>query len=107
MSAYTERPRDFAYLSWIRTQTCCVCEKQHHPQLGTTYAHHAGPRAFGRKAEDRTAIPLCWRHHDRNSTKSVHALGKMFWVTYGLEREALVKQLNERFDAEMEWRLAA
>ena len=107
MSAYTERERDIPYLNWITTQQCCVCAIHFSPQFGRTYAHHSGPRGMGQKAPDRTAIPLCWRHHDRNSTKSVHALGKRFWVTYGLEREALVKELNERFDGEMDWRAAA
>jgi len=107
MSRYTERPRDFAYLAWVKTQQCIVCETRHQLQLGTTYAHHAGPRGIRQKASDRTAIPLCWRHHDRNSSASVHSLGKRFWVTYGLERGNVIEELNARFDGEMEWRQAA
>jgi hypothetical protein len=26
-------------------------------------AHHAGARGLGQRADDRTAIPLCRRHH--------------------------------------------
>jgi hypothetical protein len=100
MSSYKSRPRDFAYLSWITSQQCIVCESQHSLQLSRTYAHHAGPRAFGRKADDSTAIPLCWRHHDRGSSLSIHTLGKTFWTAYKLERGAVILELQERYENE-------
>jgi hypothetical protein len=106
MNSYKNRPRDFAFMSWITTQTCCVCESQHQPQFSKSYAHHAGQRAFGRKADDRTCIPLCWRHHDRNSSASIHSLGKRFWGVYGLDRGALIAEYNERYEMET-GRLAA
>lgn len=100
MSRYSTRPRDFAYLSWIATQTCCVCDSQHSPQFGRTYAHHAGSRGISQRAPDRTAIPLCWRHHDRGSSISIHSLGKRFWVVYKLERGAVISEYNQRFEME-------
>ena len=106
MNSYKSRPRDFAFLSWIKTQQCCACEKLRLINFGTIYAHHAGQRAFGRKADDRTSIPLCWRHHDRGSSTSIHALGKRFWAVYGLDRVQLIAELNARYEAEC-GRLAA
>lgn len=106
MSNYKDRPRDFPYMAFIRNQQCIVCESQHKPNFGSTYAHHAGPRAFGRKAEDRTCIPLCWRHHDRSSSLSIHTLGKRFWAVYKLDRAAVVAELHERYELET-GRLAA
>jgi hypothetical protein len=97
---YAKRPRDFAYMAWITCQTCAVCESQHKPQFSKSYAHHAGQRAFGRKADDRTCIPLCWKHHDRGSSVSIHSLGKRFWGVYGLDRNRLIAELQERYEAE-------
>lgn len=108
MSRYTDRPRDFAFMSWIKSQQCAVCEKNHTPSFGTVYAHHAGQRGIRQKAEDRTCIPLCWRHHDRNSSTSIHSLGKRFWGVYGLDRNRLILELNQRYELEtMDWRVAA
>ncbi len=100
MTRYAKRPRDFAFMAWIKFQQCIVCESQHQPNFNAVYAHHAGHRAFARKADDRTCIPLCWRHHDRGSSQSIHALGKRFWVTYGLDRTQVIAELNERYELE-------
>ena len=54
-----------------------MCESQHTLQTGRTYAHHAGQRGLSQRASDSTAIPLCWRHHDRGSSLSIHTLGKL------------------------------
>jgi hypothetical protein len=97
---YRNRPRDFTYMSWITSQQCVACEAMRLISFGRVYAHHAGQRAFGRKADDTTCIPLCWRHHDRNSPPSVHALGKLFWVRYGLDRNAIILELRERYESE-------
>lgn len=103
---YSQRPRDWAFISWIKSQQCIACEARRSVSFGTVYAHHAGQRAFGRKADDRTCIPLCWRHHDRASSASIHTLGKQFWVTYGLDRAQVIAELQERFELE-NGRLAA
>ena len=47
-----------------------------------------------------------WRHHDRGSSTSIHSLGKGFWGMYGLDRNALIAEYNERYEAET-GRLAA
>ncbi len=106
MSAYAQRPRDFAYMSWIKSLQCCVCERQRVLNFGTVYAHHAGPHGLRQKSADRTCIPLCWRHHDRGSTASIHSLGKRFWGVYGLDRNRLIAELNGLYDLET-GRLAA
>jgi hypothetical protein len=100
MTRYSQRPRDFAYMSWVKSQQCAVCEKLRLINFGTIYAHHAGQRGTGQKADDRTCIPLCWRHHDRGSSQSIHTLGKRFWAVYGLDRAALIREYNERYEVE-------
>jgi len=100
MNTYKQRPRDFSYMSFIKSQQCCACEKLRLLNFGTIYAHHAGPHGLSQKSPDRTCIPLCWRHHDRNSTASIHTLGKRFWLVYGLDRNALIEELNARYDSE-------
>ena len=107
MTTYKLRPRDFAFMSWVKSQPCIVCEKQLILNFGSIYAHHAGQRAFGRKADDRTCIPLCWRHHDRASSQSIHSLGKSFWGTYRIDRAQAIAELNERYAEETGWREAA
>ena len=100
MRSTSKRPRDFAYMAWITTQTCCVCEAQHKPQFSKSYAHHAGPHGLSQRSPDRTCIPLCWRHHDRLSSISVHSLGKRFWSAYGLDRSVLIAEYNSRYESE-------
>lgn len=48
--------RDEAYLVWVRSLPCCL--RRNGDCLGIVHAHHAGPKRM-----DRTAIPLCKRHH--------------------------------------------
>ena len=107
MRTSAKRPRDFAYLSWIVSQQCIVCESQHTLQTGRTYAHHAGQRGLSQRASDSTAIPLCWRHHDRGSSLSIHTLGKLFWTVYRMERGKVIAELQERYRNETGWREAA
>lgn len=61
-SSYAERPRDLAYMRWVRQQPCLLrhlggCD-------GVVEAHHAGESPYGRKSPDRNCIPLCDKHHD-------------------------------------------
>jgi hypothetical protein len=85
---------DRAYLAWIHTLPCLVGERQTTP----TEAHHAGPRAFGRKAPARCALPLCREHH-RTGRTAVHRLGKQFWAYHGIDPQAEIARLNKEFDA--------
>ena len=48
-------------------------------------------------ARDYSAIPLCRWHH-RISPHSYHASAKTFFTRHGLDRKALVKELNERYE---------
>ena len=53
---------DVAYLDWVRTQPCLA--KRFGTCGGRIEAHHAGKNpGVGMKAPDRTAVPLCSRHH--------------------------------------------
>jgi hypothetical protein len=100
MTRYSQRPRDLPYMFWVKTQPCCVCEKLRLLNFGSIYAHHAGAHGLSQKSPDRTCIPLCWRHHDRGSSQSIHSLGKLFWAVYGLDRAALIQEYNERYELE-------
>lgn len=60
---YRRRPRDRAYMAWIRRQPCCARETATTPCQGRVEADHAGRRGIGQKADDRTCIPLCRNHH--------------------------------------------
>ena len=50
--------RDREYLKFIKRLPCVAC-------LRTWWidAAHIGPHALGQKSDDRTAIPLCRKHH--------------------------------------------
>jgi hypothetical protein len=102
-------PPDPTYLAWVRCQSCIICEL-----LGLfprTFrkceAHHAGPRGLGQTADDHTAIPLCWRHHDRNSPVSIHTLGVKFWGRFKLDRFAVIAEVRRRYLVEHGEDLAA
>jgi len=66
---YKSRPRDTAYMLWVKTQPCCAYAGPWPAPLiwpcdGPVEADHAGGGAgMGRKADDSTCIPLCQRHH--------------------------------------------
>lgn len=62
-------------------------------------AAHVGLRGLGSKCSDREAIPLCAEHH-RIGPDSHHALGRYFWAHYGLDRDAIIKELNRLYDIE-------
>lgn len=83
--------RDPKYLAWIRTQPCLVC--------GVTRgieASHTGPHGLGQKSSDRSAIPLCHRHH-RTGSDSYHRLGpRKFSEVHGLDVPATVRRLNAK-----------
>lgn len=45
------------FVAWVKRQPCLVCGE--HP----VDPHHAGQRAYGRRAHDETCVPLCPAHH--------------------------------------------
>lgn len=91
MSKYSKRPRDRAYLKWIRSLPCFLCATEFHVE-----AAHIGIRAFGRKCPDRETAPLCrWCH--RTGPNSLHKIGKQFWSLYGFDRTELIRNFNEQY----------
>lgn len=64
-TAYARRPRDLAFLGWVKLQRCLVAL---HTGLavscaGPIEADHAGDRGYGEKCPDSESIPLCRAHH--------------------------------------------
>jgi hypothetical protein len=68
-------------------------------QQSRTELHHAGDHAYGVRAPDRTGIPLCGEEHHREGEHSVHKMGLEFYPYHGLDRDILIRRLNEEFDA--------
>jgi hypothetical protein len=92
--------RDKKYLAWIRTLPCAVRTCSWHTKQVWVYpieAAHSGAHGISQKASDYSAIPLCSWHH-RLSPDSYHASAKTFFTRHGLDRKALVKELNERYE---------
>lgn len=83
------------YLAWIRTLPCAVCRRR----LGVEASHTnaLGPRGFGQKSSDFSAIPLCFWHH-RGHPDSYHGTGeRKFAQKFGLDLELLVADLNQEY----------
>ena len=85
--------RDREYVKWIRTLPCTV----HGCPRKPTEANHTGPHGMSSRSSDYSAIPLCAWHH-RLAPDSYHASAKTFFTRHGLDRKALVKELNERYE---------
>jgi hypothetical protein len=66
-------------------------------QMGKVEAAHTGPHGMSQKSDDHTCIPLCEEHH-REGKFSYHKLGRKFWTHWGIDRQQLVRTLNERFE---------
>jgi hypothetical protein len=66
---YSRRPRDFAFMQWVKLQLCAVEEEwpvrdeRPTPCTPIVEADHAGARGLSQKASDDTCIPLCTGHH--------------------------------------------
>jgi hypothetical protein len=84
---YRRRERDFEFMGWVKKQPCIArslpplrfiaataAERWLHatqtPCTGRVEADHAGERGIGQKADDRTCIPLCTRHHRERTDHS-------------------------------------
>ena len=101
------------HTDFIKAQPCVVCQQhaQHDDgrvepwrQTTPTEAAHVGPK--GRSTEGnsgagkgsfRRRLPICAKHHN-GSIYSFHKLSKSFWVLNALDPEALITEMNERFD---------
>ncbi|HEY2013861.1 MAG TPA: hypothetical protein VGH38_10195 [Bryobacteraceae bacterium] len=85
--------QDAAFLRFVRSHPCSVC--------GTwrgVEACHTGPRGLSTRSDDRSAIPLCRRHHRTNSD-SLHALGPLkFEERHRVSIRAIQAELNREYD---------
>lgn len=94
--------RDRAYLAWIRRFGCVACLNStiiapKNPLWDDIEAAHVGPiRGLGQKCSDYETIPLCEQHH-RLGRDSQHRLQKKFFDHHGLDRAALISELNSRY----------
>lgn len=110
-SARSKGAKDPEYLDWIRSLPCVICvrptnrfynyrlAKFEDRQKSRTEAAHTGPRGLSQKADDRGAIPLCGDEHHREGKESHHKLGKKFFDHHGIDRDALVAELNRKYDS--------
>lgn len=73
-SAYASRERDTEYMRFVKTLTCAASsatwaampwhiDPVHVRCRGPIEADHMGARGVGRKADDRTCVPMCQSHH--------------------------------------------
>jgi hypothetical protein len=49
---------DPKYLTWLREQSCCACNR-----AAPSEAHHATGAGMGLRSDDREAMPLCSECH--------------------------------------------
>ena len=85
---------DESYKAWIRRQPCVCCGSRRYIECA-----HVGLRGHGQKCSDFETLPLCPTHHVQGP-ESHHALGKRFWLVWGLDRHKLIEELNERYRKE-------
>lgn len=88
--------KDVAFVSWVKRQSCVL--RQLAECYGEIEAHHAGKKpGRGLKADDRTCIPLCHKHH-----MELGALSGFFkgWVGDELRRwqDTLIEETQEAYD---------
>lgn len=95
-----------AYRAFVRTFGCVACygclQQQGEGEIGTiwkiqkslTECAHVGRRGIGQKCPDCESLPLCAIEHHRVGPESHHRLGKRFWAFHGLDRVALIKQMQ-------------
>jgi len=105
---------DRRYKGWIASLPCLVCEQDYviaveagirgvsvmEFQRGQTEVAHVGARGLGQKCSGRETLPLCAEHH-RLGRDSHHRLGRKFFEHHGLDKAALIRELNARYEAEV------
>ncbi len=69
-SKYAMRERDTPYMLWVKTLRCAAKTYAMPWRVdaetacyGVVEADHMGDRGLGRKADDRTCVPMCVAHH--------------------------------------------
>lgn len=98
---------DKAYKAFIAEQPCVVCQTKKSMQKSRTEVAHCGPRGLGQKCDDRFCLPLCGPYvgvtmrtlgHHREGPESAHSLQDKFWAFHGLDKDALFKWYNDRYE---------
>jgi hypothetical protein len=102
-SARSKGAKDSEYLAWLHLYACVVCMGGAIRVIRgawptPVHAHHAGAHGMSQKCPDREAIPLCRVHHTDGPT-AAHVLGKGFWKHHGLDKDDLIRRLNELYDS--------
>ncbi len=88
---------DKDYLAWIASLGCICCRIAGEKQTERTEVDHVGQRGIGQRSSDRETLPLCSSHH-RTGKAARHRLGRAFWAQWGLDRDELIRTLNETYD---------
>lgn len=100
--------QDPEFMEFVHEFGCVVCHEgillRDGPscriQQSRTEGAHVGARGLGQKCEGREVLPLCGIEHHRLGPQSHHVLGKRFWEAHGLDKDKLLAELNELFEAE-------
>lgn len=91
--------KDPTYLQFIASLPCVVCVAWESDQRTRTTVAHVGDRGLSQKCSDRETLPLCVDHHQEGKNAH-HRMGKNFWPHHGLDRDALIKLFQERYEQE-------
>lgn len=85
---------------WIKSLPCSVpgC---HERDIEAAHVGSTG-KCASRKCIDTETAPLCGFGHHREGKESHHKLGRRFWEFHGIDRDALIAELNERYAKEHE-----
>lgn len=91
-------PGSAAYLRWIRTLPCAICEGL----MGKSEAAHTkvlGSSGAAQKTSSRSCIPLCiWDH--TLLWNSYHEMPESEWAElHGIDLAHLVQSLNSMYDS--------
>lgn len=109
---------DPSYRDWIRTLPCRICYLEIYAIMGMddiivfalgdlsrfrrqksrTECAHVGDRGSGQRCPDRETLPLCVGHHREGKEAHHGPLGRNWWTHHGLERAAVIRQLNEAYE---------
>ncbi len=98
-----------AFRAFVRTFACVACYDQliretvpAYPfiQTSPTECAHVGRRGLSQKCPDCESLPLCAIEHHRVGPESHHKLGKRFWGFHGLDRVALIRELQALYEVE-------
>jgi hypothetical protein len=90
------REHNEAYLDFIRSCPCCLCDdnttvEAAHLRVGSI-GDGKRDTGMGEKSSDRWALPLCGRHH-----REQHAMDEReFWASYGINPFALALHYQVR-----------